>query len=172
MRKESTTMALLGLASIAAALTLFVLIFDRYVYYDYRDTECKAGAVMLHASLVGDVSSRDHKGRTNLYTTRVWVTSSDRYFGLLNVSLSSKQSGRQISVSDGQTVVDMDFYEKSKRHAFLAQPVHIDYDDYTLSGTLRSLPPADEVDASFSCALDRHRHSEWRWPWLDAVMSV
>lgn len=172
MRKESSKTALLAVASVAAALTLFILIFDRYVDYDYRDAECKAGAVTLRAALVGDPQSDEHKGRTTPYRAVLWVTSSERYFALLDVSLFSKQSGERLSLSDGQRVADMDFKEDSATHTFVVEPLHISYDDYVLNGVLRSLPPSDEVDAAFSCAFIRNQHSEWRMPWLDALMSV
>lgn len=172
MLKESTRTGLVALASVAAALTLFVLVFDRYVDYDYRDAECKAGAVTLRAALVGDPQSDEHKGRTSPYRAVLWVTSSEKYFALLDVSLSSKQFGERVNLSDGQRVADMDFKEGSATHTFVVQPLHISYDDYVLNGVLRSIPPSSEVDAPFSCAFIRNQHSEWRMPWLDALMSV
>lgn len=87
MLKELTRTALMALASFAAALTLFVLVFDRYVDYDYRDAECKSGAVTLRAALVGDPQSDDHKGRTSPYSAVLWVSSSENCFALLDVSL-------------------------------------------------------------------------------------
>lgn len=170
MQETPGRTVLLLLAVVGAALLLFVMLFDRHVYYDYHDARCAAGAVTLEATLRQPLAGE--LGEDAPYSLLLEVDDGERFYGLSGVALSSVRSGERIALSEGARTVDMDPAMDTARQVFLKKSLRLSHDDYVVSGRLHSLPPAQRADAAFSCVLKKDYRTEWRSPWMDALMSV
>ncbi|WP_312316910.1 hypothetical protein [Stenotrophomonas sp.] len=171
MRNESGSIVVLLLGIATGLIVLWVMLFDRYTYYDYRPAECGVGGIGLHVRLTGEFSSRQPALRASPY--RLSIEASDLSPGdrLEDIALTPRGAPAD------PVVPSIYPYELDSTHApggtlqLVTRPLPLEYSDYTLVGKLRR-EISDVRPVRLSCLIERHYHSEWRSPWFDALMSV
>ncbi|MGH8038247.1 MAG: hypothetical protein ACREPD_10925 [Stenotrophomonas sp.] len=163
---------LMVLAIVGALLTLFVMLFDRYHYYDYETAKCKAGPVIVEAMLVGDAYEDDPATGPTPYRLSLSANGDGGQYTLSGVTLTSSQSRGRIAVPSAEATWGADARTSLPENGLLSQTLRLSYDDYTLDGMIHASTDDDHPAVVFSCALKRNHRSEWRASWLDAWMSV
>lgn len=173
MRADHRAVLLLLLASLGASVLLFVLLLDRYSYYDYQRAKCEAGSVDLVVSLVGSFGSDRPKERSSPYYLRVEVVGEKRERVVL--------SEARLTSSESKKSVDLDGIKRAEvarpgdpvpAVVYSVDSLRLDYDNYVFEGAVVSEPTDGEGTVSFTCALTKSYRSEWRIPLWDALMSV
>jgi len=160
------------LAIVGALLTLFVMVFDRYHYYDYETAECKAGPVIVQARLVDDAYEDDPTTGPTPYRLSLTANGGGSQYTLSGVTLTSSQSRGRIAVPSVDATSRAHAGTGLPENVLLSQTLRLSYDDYTLDGVLHASTDDEHPAVVFSCALKRNYRSEWRASWLDAWMSV
>lgn len=171
MRKESGSIIVLLLGIATGLIVLWVMLFDRYTYYDYTPNDCEVGGVGLHVRLTGEFSSRQPALRASPY--RLSIEASDLSPGdrLEDIVLIPR------NVPAHPVLPSIDPYALEATQVpggtlqLVTRPLPLEYSDYTVVGKLRR-EISDVTPVRFSCPIERHYHSEWRSPWFDALMSV
>lgn len=160
-------------ASLAAAVVLFVLAFDRYSYRDYEVTRCQAGPVELVVRLDGSFDPEHPRERASPYDVRIEVTGpGQRDVALEQVRLTSLASGRTVDPGVTRAVEVSGQGDDRSSVVYSAAALALAYEDYVLAGAVVARHGGETRSAAFSCPLNRQYHSEWRAPFWDALMSV
>lgn len=159
----------LGIA--CAVAVLFVLVFDRYRYYDFSATSCDAGAVALTAGLIGDFGKRHATRRGSPYRLRMEATrpQGDARVFLDKVRLVSLRTGAIVMTNGGEMSA---VSGRGNALVLLGEPVDLSYDDYRVQGIMAVGDAGLPEDHDFVCVVKRNYRSEWRASWFDALMSV
>jgi len=167
--QASTGIYLVAIASTLAVL--FVLLFDRYTYYDYEVTQCTAGDATLHVRLTGSYDPSRPRTRSSPYNLFIEVSGVDDNHEITRVSI------RPASPGGSQLFPSMERFEGGGSGAndaafrLLSTGLPLRYEDQLIEGAVLGELPGEQP-RRFSCLVRRDLHSEWRAPWLDAFMSV
>jgi hypothetical protein len=172
MSESSRHTILMVLAIVGALLTLFVMLFDRYHYYDYETAKCRAGPVIVEARLVDDAYEDDPATGPTPYRLNLSTNGGGSQYTLSGVTLTSSQSRGLIVVPSVEATSGADAGTGLPENVLLSQTLRLSYDDYTLDGMLHASTQDNHPAVAFSCVLKRNYRSEWRASWLDAWMSV
>ncbi len=174
MKSDRRTAVLRLSASLAAAALLFVLLFDRYSYYDYHKGKCEAaGPVELVVSLVGNFDSGRTRERSSPYYLRVEIVGENKGRVVL--------SEERLAASEPRATVDLGGIKRAEAArqgdlgppvVYLADSLRLQYDDYMFDGVVAADPVGRSSSVAFTCTLIRRFRSEWRITFWDALMSV
>jgi len=171
MRTEPGSFILILLGIATGVFALWVMLFDRYTYYDYKPGECRVSGVVLQARLTGDFASRQPATRGSPYRLSIDVSNTLPGDSLEDVTLTPEDISAR-PVTPLLKRYDREPSDTSgKAFHLMSDPLPLAFESYTLTGTLRREPNSPE-QLRFSCEIDRKYRSEWRAPWLDAWMSV
>jgi len=169
------TTGILSLAIVVVLIVLFLLVFDRYTYYDYRASQCRGDGGRLVAELVGRFERETPRVRGGPYYLRLEVMpGAGDVAGSVDVkrlALASMNSGGVLTPAGS----DLHFRRVRKSDdavLFASNDLKLPYEDYRLTGVLVDGSSATGRTAAFSCTLLRQHWREWRIPLLDALMSV
>jgi len=154
-----------------AIAVFFVLLFDRYRYYDFSKASCDAGSLPLTAELIGNFDAAHATSRGSPYRLRM---EAKRPHGkaqvvLRDVRLVSLQSGAMVPVKGGEMSASPSADDVV---VLLGGPMQLSYDDYQIQGVIAAGDAGSLKDRDFACIVRRSYRSEWRASWLDALMSV
>jgi len=169
-RIQASTIIYLG-AIASTLVVLFVLMFDRFTYYDYEVTQCAAGDATLHVRLTGSYDPSRPRTRASPYNLFIEVSGVDDKHAITSVSV------RPASPGLSQMFPSMERFEGGGSGAsdvsfrLLSTGLPLGYDDQLIEGTILGELPGEQPKR-FSCLVGRDLHSEWRAPWMDAFMSV
>jgi hypothetical protein len=159
------------LAALTSAL-LFVLIFDRYSYYDYREAHCRAGSVEAVANLIGSFGEDRETDRASPYYLRIRVvgqTENDVAIG--GITLTSSVSKQVQNLGEVKRIVVEGGEGGRDTTVYLIDSLHLDYGNYVLRGLVTG--PADATPRSaFTCTIETNYRNEWRMSWWDELMGV
>lgn len=166
--KWKTLIAVLCLAVGGFVLSLFVYRAD---HHDYKPAECRSGDFLVKADLIGTYERLGNDRRAPYYLRmRVFLLgqSDPSVISVSGLRLTTSEShidipDASLSQSDG-TDVDLG------AHIVVADDLDVDFVRYTLLGNLRDARSGAE--GRVICEMQRHRHTEWSIPILDALMSV
>lgn len=173
MRADHRTVLLLLLASLGASVLLFVLLLDRYSYYDYQRAKCEAGSVGLVVSLVGSFGSDRPKERSSPYYLRVEVVGEKRgRVALSEARLTSSESKRSVDLVGIKRAEVARQGDPVPAVVYSADSLRLDYDNYVFDGVVVSEPTDREDAVTFTCALTKRYRVEWRISLWDVLMSV
>ena len=174
MKADHRTVLLWLLASLGACVLLFVLLLDRYSYYDYQKGKCESsGPVELVVSLVGSFGSDRPKERSSPYYLRVEVVGEKRERVVLSEPrLTSSESKKRVDLGGIKRAEVARPGDPVPAVVYSVGSLRLDYDDYVFEGAVVSEPTDGEGTVAFTCALTKSYRSEWRIPLWDALMSV
>jgi len=85
-RIQASTIIYLG-AIASTLVVLFVLMFDRFTYYDYKVTQCAAGDATLHVRLTGSYDPSRPRTRASPYNLFIAVSGVDDKHAITSVSV-------------------------------------------------------------------------------------
>lgn len=173
MKADRRTVLLLLLASLGASVLLFVLLLDRYSYYDYQSAKCEAGSVDVVVSLVGSFGSDRPKERSSPYYLRVEVVREKRERVVLSEArLTSSESKKRVDLGGIKRAEVARQGDPVPAVVYSVDSLRLDYENYVFEGAVVSEPTDGEGTVAFTCALTKSYRSEWRIPLWDALMSV
>jgi len=171
MTANRWTNHLLLLASVAALAALFLLVFDRFTYYDYHSAQCAAGDARLIARLTGSYDPSRPRTRAAPYRLTIEASGIDDRHSVSNVSVQMDSPGATQLTPSLERIERGEHDDSAVAFRLLSPPLKLEYEDQLLVGTVRS-DYSDRPPVSFKCAIRRNFHREWRWPWFDAWMSI
>ncbi|HYQ24424.1 hypothetical protein [Stenotrophomonas sp.] len=174
MKSDRRTAVLRLSASLAAAALLFVLLFDRYSYYDYHKGKCEAaGPVELVVSLVGNFDSGRTRERSSPYYLRVEIVGENEGRVVLSEArLTSLRSRERVDLGGIKRAEVARQGDPVPAVVYSVDSLRLDYDDYVFEGPVATDPVGRSSSVAFTCSLTRSYRSEWRIPFWDALMSV
>lgn len=173
MKPDHRAVVLWLLASLGAVVLLFVLLFDRYSYYDYHEGKCEAGSVELVVSLVGSFGSDRPKERSSPYYLRVEVVGEKKGRVVLSEArLTSSESKKNVDLGGIKRVEVARQGDLVPAVVYLVDSLRLEYDDYVFEGVVVAEPIGRNGAVAFTCSLTRSYRGEWRIPLWDALMSV
>lgn len=171
MAKQIAFITLLVLGTAAGFLALFVLLFERYTYYDYTPVECHAGDARLHVTLSGRFGKDHPYTRSSPYTLSIEVAGAGTDHYVEQIKLIPSAPAATPLIPDFKRIDRVPTDDPAVSFWILAKPLELVYQDVTVEGELRSSAMMAD-DIPFSCSLSTSRHGEWRAPWFDALMSI
>ncbi|MBK0013741.1 hypothetical protein [Stenotrophomonas sp. S41] len=174
MKADHRTVLLWLLASLGACVLLFVLLFDRYSYYDYQKGKCEAaGPVELVVSLVGSFDSGRPRERSSPYYLRVEIVGENKgRVDLSEARLTSSKSRESVDLGDIRKTEVARQGDPVPVIVYSVDSLRLDYDDYVFEGAVATDPVGRSSSVAFTCSLTKSYRSEWRIPFWDALMSV
>lgn len=173
MKADHRTVLLLLLTSLGASILLFVLLLDRYSYYDYQKVKCEAGSVDLVVNLIGSFGSDRSKERSSPYCLRAEVVGENRERVVLSEArLTSSESKKSVDLGGIKRAEVAWQGDPVPAVVYSVDALRLDYDNYVFEGVVVSEPTDGEGTVAFTCALTNSYRSEWRIPLWDALMSV
>lgn len=169
-KKSAGIYVLIGMGSLAA---LFVLIFDRYTYYDYQVGRCDGSGGQLVAELIGRFDYERPRTRGGPYNLKIKLMTGAvaEEANVQQLTLIAISPGRHPELGDK----DLRFRKVEREDGvvlFAVDDLKIPYEDYRLTGEVVTDRKAAGEGSEFSCILQRKRWGEWRVPLIDVLMSV
>lgn len=167
------TILFASLGSLAAVVLLFLIVFDRYSYYDYHEVTCDAGSTQWVAGLFGSFGLDRPRERSAPYYLRVELVGADGDRTVISgLRLTSLASDVTVDLSTIKRIELERPNGSTPTVVYLANALRLDYEDYVLTGTVGTDSTHEHARTGFSCSLVRNYSSEWRIYWWDALMSV
>lgn len=171
MTKQVAFITLLVLGAAAGLLVLFVLLFERYAYYDYTPVDCRAGDARLHVTLSGRFGKDHPHTRSSPYTLSIEVSGAGTDQNMERIKLIQSAPASTPLTPEFKRIDRMPTDDPAVSFWILAKPLDLVYQDVTVEGELRNrTKKADAI--RFSCSLPTSPQKEWRAPWFDALMSI
>lgn len=169
-RVQASTVLYLG-AIVSTLVVLFVLLFDRFTYYDYEVAQCAAGDATLHVRLTGSYDPSRPRTRSSPYNLFIEVSGVDDKHAVTSASVRPASRGlsrlfppMERFEGGGSGTSDVSF-------RLLSTGLPLGYEDQLIEGAILGGLPGEQP-LRFACLIRRNFHSEWRAPWIDAFMSV
>ncbi|WP_157835139.1 hypothetical protein [Xanthomonas sp. SHU 199] len=172
MRIKNQALILKVITLIVGVALFFLILFDRYTYYDYNIGACDDKRLGLVANLVGSFGSDHPRKRSSPYYLRIEAASENKgRLTIGKVGMTSVASKKRVDLDKGERIEIKDSRGSVLSVVYLVDSLSIEYDDYFLHGVIERSANKDESIA-FSCRFNRNEWTEWRVPLWDALMSI
>lgn len=149
-------------------LMVFLFLFERQDRFDYHPTACRAGPHAFSVSLNGSFAPGSDD-RTSPYYLRLQLDDgADQHMRLTAPTLVSMESAAVTQVPEVRhSLVTV---EGNEVFVMVSSPMELAYDDYALTGSIRT--GTEGGLHRLSCNLTRNRNSQWRLPLWETLMSA